>query len=349
MEGLQIQEGNLFSNTVTALPAQEKTDYSSKLTAVNTAENIAYFYQSQQIKVHITPIDPNLGKAKTITIENSESAARNKKFLVKIKPVRTINQAVDFRVQVAEWGTEVILVEIPMVTDVPHVPGLLFAEGVSLDSGWYDLNKSKGHGGFSNDSKMCWAGVVTNMIQWWQDRYVADGGILPADTPNGFIPGRENANFRQLAIFETFVSHFSNISGHEVSGVAWYFPKYWPEVFPNIDHFFDHTYYDDKYPENIRELSDFMINGFKNRGVLAIATSLPSSQHTRTLWGCKYNTNTGIVEKLYLVDTDDKQTVMWLDVPVTVSASGKLMAGPHEITSLSVLYAYPGRNLNVLL
>ncbi|GEM_PF-1236923 len=349
IEGLQIQEGALFTNTVTALAAQEKTDYSSKLTAVNTPENVAYFYQSHGIKIHITPNDPNLGKAKIITIENSESAARNKKFLLKIKPVKTINQAVDFRIQVTEWETAVILVEVPLLTDVPHEPGILFAEGVSLDSGWYDLNKSFGHDGFSQDSNMCWAGVGANMIQWWQDRYVADGGVLPVDTPNGFIPGREHADFRQLAIFETLVERFSNVQGHEVQGVAWYFPKYLPEIFPNINPFFNHTYYDDKYPKNIKEFSDIIINGFRERGVLAIATFSRHAQHTRTLWGCKYNTDTEIVEALYLVDTDDKNVIMWLDVPVSVSTSGELMAGPHEISSLSVLYAYPGRSIPVVL
>ncbi|THF53467.1 hypothetical protein E6C50_04500 [Flavobacterium supellecticarium] len=349
VEGLQIQEGALFSNTVTVLPAQGKTNYSSKLTAVNTPENVAYFYQSQRIKIYITPNDPNLGKTKIIMIENSESASRNKKFLLKIKPVKTIKQAVDFRIQVAEWETAVILVEVPLLTDVPHKPGILFAEGVSLDSGWYDLNKSFGQGGFSNDSNMCWAAVTTNMIQWWQDRYIADGNVLPVGAPNGFTPGREHANFRQLAIFDAFASHFSNVGGHEVSGVAWYFPKYFPELFPNTDHFFDHTYYDDKFPKNLKEFSDFIINGFKERGVLSIGTFMRTGQHTRSLWGCKYNTNTGIVEKLYLVDSNDKKAIMWLDVPVSVSTSGKLMAGPHEISSLSVLYAHPGRNASTLL
>ncbi|MEO4005768.1 fimbrial protein [Flavobacterium sp. CAU 1735] len=347
MEGLQIQEGALFSNTVTALPAQGKTDYSSKLTAVNTPENIAYFYQSQQIKIYITPNDPNLGKAKIITIENSESVVRNKRFLLKIKPVKTIKKAIDFRIQVTEWETAVILVEVPLLTHVPHEPGTLFAEGVSLDTGWYDQNKSRGQEGFSQDSKLCWAATSSNMIQWWQDRYIADGNVLPVGVPNGFTPGREHANFRQLAVFETFASHFPNQGNMELKGMIWYFPKYFPEIFPNIDHFFDHSFFEEKYPNNVKAFSEFIIKGFQERGVCSITTVTP--HHIRTFWGCKYNVETGIIESIYLTESDDKDIVLWWDVPISVSSSGKLMVGPHEIHSVSVLYAYPGRSIPAVL
>jgi len=345
IEGLQIKEGALFNNTVTSQAAQGKTDYSSKLTAVNTPENIAYFYQSQQIKVYITPKDPNLGKVKIITIENSKSAVRNKKFLLKIKPIRTIKRAIDFKIQVAEWGTEVILVEVPLITDVPHKPGTLFAEGVSLDSGWYDVNKSWGRDGFSQDSNFCWAAAAANMLQWWQDRYVADGNILSTDIPNRFTSGREDAAFRQLAIFELFASHFTNVQGSEIKAMIWYLPKFFPKIFPNTDTLFYH-FFDDRFPKNIKEASDFIINGLRSRGVLAVSTNNPS--HVRTLWGCKYNPKTGIVESVYVTDSDDRKIVVWQDIPLKTSANGKLMIGAYQLKALKVLYAYPGRNSNVL-
>lgn len=54
VEGLQITEGALFHNVASSMEAQPRNDYSSKLTAVNTPENIAYFYQSSQILPHAT-------------------------------------------------------------------------------------------------------------------------------------------------------------------------------------------------------------------------------------------------------------------------------------------------------
>ncbi len=59
----------------------------------------------------------------------------------------------------------------------------VFAEGVTLTSGWYDVNKkAQGNNG---DINMCWAATSSNMIQWFQDRYKAAGKTLPADATDG--------------------------------------------------------------------------------------------------------------------------------------------------------------------
>ena len=48
---------------------------------------------------------------------------------------------------------------------------IVFVEGVNRESGWYDVNKvGKGDNG---DINMCWAASAANIIEWWQDRYVA--------------------------------------------------------------------------------------------------------------------------------------------------------------------------------
>lgn len=72
----------------------------------------------------------------------------------------------------------------------------VFVEGVSLDGGWYDCNKttkwnwqaSKPTGYYSSgdwildDSAMCWAHAASNILQWWQD---GQASALPAVAPNG--------------------------------------------------------------------------------------------------------------------------------------------------------------------
>lgn len=340
IEGLQVGEGALFKDVAASVPTQGKTDYSAKMTAVNTPENLAYFYQSENITIHITPRNSSLGKEKVVTIDPSKSVGRNRQYVLKIVPVKSpgTTRTVDFTIEVAEWETEVIVVEIPKSPD----NGLLFAEGVSLDAGWYDLNKSWGEDGFSQDSKLCWAAACTNIIQWWQDRYVADGNVLPSSAPHGFAQGRENEVFRQLAVFEKFANHFSDIGGDFWKGVPWYFTTFLPELFPNDAPFMQYKMVNEMdmayRKKTLQEFSDFVINGFRRRGVFYM--SRPG--HALTLWGCKYNPATGLIEKLYITDSDDHRIMLWEPVPVTVSPTGQLMFGSVEIMAVYVLYAYPG-------
>lgn len=360
VEGLQITEGALFHDIASSMEAQARVDYSSKLTAVNSPENIAYFYQSSQIKIHITPRDPKLGETKTVTIAPEKSIIRNKKFLLQIKPVKIPvgdpdMQEMTFTVSVAEWKTDVIIVEIPTV-DVPEPPMpdpvgdvVLFSEGVSVESGWYDNNKSRGAGGFSNDGRMCWAMAESNMIQWWQDRYIAGGEVLPVGTPNGIVPGRENEKYRRLAVFEEFHVKFPNIGAVVLRGIPDYFTTYFPDIFVDKKPFFEEgTYAKDKVFKNFKEFSDFVVAGLKDRGVISLRIAVPG--HAVTLWGVTYNTETGLVKNIFMSDSDDMDDGkifhgIWKNRPVGENHSGKpILEGVNwVIESATVLYAYPGK------
>ncbi len=348
VEGLQLSEGAFFEDIVATTAAQERTDYSSKLTAVNTPENVAYFYQSAEVTIHIIPKDSKLGKTKTITMDTTKTIGRNKKYLLKIVPVAPVaDRVMDFAIQVVDWDTDMILVEVPVAASPIPEKRTLFAEGVDLKSGWYDLDKSWGRGGFSMDSNMCWAATSANMLQWWQDRYVAGGNTLPEGTPDGFTPGRENATYRQLAIFETLAAEYPNTTGNTFNGVTSHLMKFFPTIFPNAAPFLDDTYFSEKNPATIKEASDFIINSLRENGVLSVFTT--PSPHVRTLWGCIYDTGTGIVESVYLTDSDDRRVVLWQEMPVKVSTDGKILIGTTELKNISALYAYPGRTKNPIL
>lgn len=349
IEGLQISDGAMFKDEASSATAQGKTDYSSKLTAVNSPENLAYFYQSKEVKIHVTPKNSQLGEPKTITIDAAKSVMRNKKFLLNIKPVITpATRSLDFIIEVAEWNTELIVTEIPTIPDItPPTPpidnGVLFAKGVNFESGWYDQAKSFGKGGFSMDSQLCWACTCTNMIQWWQDRYLESGGTLPQDAPNGFLSGRENAEYRQLVIFEEFAKKFPNISSSCFTGMIWYFPKFFPDLFSNGDIIGDDkTYLVERGVKNMQDFSEFLINGLRDGGVFYLATY----GHARTIWGCQYNTETSRVEYVFLTDSDDNYPKIWRNMPVTVSEDGTPKIGNKEVQYLSVLYPYPGKVYN---
>lgn len=100
---------------------------------------------------------------------------------------------------------------------------IVFADGVTISSGWYDVNK-KGAGD-NGDINMCWAAAASNMIQWFQDRYVAQGGTLPAGAING--PGTKYyGNFApyELALMELYHDGWNNNKGgHVEQAIPWYF------------------------------------------------------------------------------------------------------------------------------
>ena len=97
----------------------------------------------------------------------------------------------------------------------------VFAEGVSVSSGWYDVNKlTKG----GEDVNMCWAAASANIIQWWQDRYVAAGNTLPSTAITGAGTKSYNGTKYNLAIMEAYRDLWNNSRGGQVShGIAWYF------------------------------------------------------------------------------------------------------------------------------
>ena len=100
---------------------------------------------------------------------------------------------------------------------------IVFAEGVTLNSGWYDVNKkARGNNG---DINMCWAAASSNMIQWFQDRYVAAGNTLPSKAING--PGTKTHGAYgpyELALMDMYHSEWNNDKGGQTrEAIPWYF------------------------------------------------------------------------------------------------------------------------------
>lgn len=140
---------------------------------------------------------------------------------------------------------------------------IVFAEGVTLESGWYDVNKV-GQGDVNGDINMCWAACASNMIQWFQDRYVASGKVLPSSAVSGPDPD----GIYELALMKMFHDEWDNSrGGHVEQAIPWYFEGtlqggeyasqgsqatpntaggYWKdiwnsEVYPNIYHGYDYV------------------------------------------------------------------------------------------------------------
>ena len=117
----------------------------------------------------------------------------------------------------------------PVEPDEPEEPvegkSIVFVEGVTPTSGWYDVNKM-GNGTLNGDINMCWAAASANMIQWWQDRYVAAGNSLPASavTGPGTVYVASAGRKYELAIMDMYHSQWNNDKGcHTTESIPWYF------------------------------------------------------------------------------------------------------------------------------
>ena len=149
---------------------------------------------------------------------------------------------------------------------------IVFADGVTISSGWYDVNKKAA--GNNGDINMCWAAAASNMIQWFQDRYKADGNTLPSTAIDG--PGTKtytNYGPYELALMEVFHSEWNNSHGSNVEhAIPWYFEgnlydgKYetgrvdpygaggywksvWNSILPNIYRGYKSPLFPDQFPE----------------------------------------------------------------------------------------------------
>ena len=164
---------------------------------------------------------------------------------------------------------------------------VVFAEGVSLTSGWYDVNKLKNGGG---DINMCWAASASNIIQWWQDRYVEAGNTLPSTAVTG--PGTKiypEGYKYNLALMELYRDLWWNGKGGDTDhGVIWYFEgrnvqKYasegshaqpndntsggyyssiWNQILPKVYH----EYKSDIFPNEFYNLISKEYNNYSNWG-----------------------------------------------------------------------------------
>ena len=163
---------------------------------------------------------------------------------------------------------------------------VVFAEGVSVSSGWYDVNKlTKG----GEDVNMCWAAASANIIQWWQDRYVAAGNTLPSTAITGEGTKSYNGTKYNLAIMEAYRDLWDNSRGGSVShGVTWYFEgrnimkeasagthaqplsnntggyyaNDWNKILPNIYHGYDYV-----IVPGILEYNDLISGEFNNYSI----------------------------------------------------------------------------------
>ena len=170
---------------------------------------------------------------------------------------------------------------------------IVFADGVSISSGWYDVNKLTKGGA---DVNMCWAAASANIIQWWQDRYVELGHTLPSAAITGAGTKTYDGTKYNLAIMEAYRDLWDNSRGGSVShGVTWYFEgrnimkeasagthaqplnantggyysNDWNSILPNIYHGYDYV-----IVPGILEYKDMISGEFNNYSIWGSGSGL---------------------------------------------------------------------------
>ena len=206
----------------------------------------------------------------------------------------------------------------------------LWVDGVSESGGWYDANKVNPNEA-DGDNELCWAASASNLIAWWQDKYVVDastpntiddiwgvfkssatadvggdtGGAVQWWITGVYLPTNdEEADRSMFGLYES-----STLSAFE----GYYYDQY------GLDFYGDFNY-DTWTWEN--GVYDFLCPGYrgsatadnlielvaKGCGVgLSIANDAGSIAHAITLWGIEYDDATNAISKLWLTDSDDSQ------------------------------------------
>lgn len=221
---------------------------------------------------------------------------------------------------------------------------IVFANGVTLTSGWYDVNKFKS--GDNGDTQMCWAASASNIIQWWQDRYVALGGTLPSTAINGPSTKTYSTGCKyQLALMDMFHEEWDNINGGFVfHAVPWYFEGknvcegwsyqaqplsgynggYFKSAEFAYDEYMDFGYTSDingygrwgngtslEGIDRLKAFSDAVVESM-DRGMasltISLAENIQSLHHATTLWGYEIDNATGLLTRVWLTDSDDMTT-----------------------------------------
>ncbi len=201
--------------------------------------------------------------------------------------------------------------------------GEFWMDGVSRDSGWYDINKTwngyDSNGKISNhDDNYCWAAAGSNILSWWQDQLPSSLQNLP-DIPTGeniYNTIRNKAEFMATGFptgaWKWFLNGESS-SYLQKAGGAYYQP-YIPVSY--LEEGYSNSLYVNNLWGNESGFGAQPISTFKDRlqsamqeehcGI-ALSVNLPSfsSGHSITLWGVEYDDLTNQITKLFITDSDD--------------------------------------------
>ena len=229
---IYVNDNKINGNTFTTTTAGTYKAYAKKGELKSneisiTAEAVVETEKPIELIASTTNITANGSDAVTFTVmqENNDVTSQASIFVNNQKLASNVFTTYSAGTYTAyakknEAKSNEIIINVEAAQDMGR--SIVFADGVSLSSGWYDVNKLKNGGG---DINMCWAASASNIIQWWQDRYVEAGNTLPSTAVTG--PGTKvypEGYKYNLALMELYRDLWWNGKGGSTDhGVIWYF------------------------------------------------------------------------------------------------------------------------------
>ena len=213
--------------------------------------------------------------------------------------------------------------------------------GVSRVSGWKDVNKQMTedddeHEIYTGDSHLCWAAAASNVISWWQD-YNADHlanhkeGIPQGEGPifSTYNDGWRNVGFDGYWGLRWFMDGAPELYTMEI-----YEGYMVSDVYMDPDSLVKGGFYNDVISditstatmngvsqlvtdefgyvvEDVIQLEDFtseLVSAVSTGGVTLGITGTVGKEvfgHAITLWGVKVNKESGLIETMWVTDSDD--------------------------------------------
>ena len=220
---------------------------------------------------------------------------------------------------------------------------IVFADGVTLTSGWYDTNK-RGNGQTHGDTMMCWAASASNLLEWWQDRYQAAGNTLPAGAVTGpgttyelalmeLIKNQWTTLERGGLVFQAIAWYLEGINLNEYAsagtaaqpvGAGGYYAAQMDDIKKNMYCGYSYLFYNNLYAgeitnydiygsgrsstEILKSFSDTIVSVMARGAssmIVSMSADFKAAHHAITLWGYEIDEATGLITRLWVTDSDD--------------------------------------------
>ncbi len=227
-----------------------------------------------------------------------------------------------------------------------------------------------------NDGNMCWAAAASNLIEYWQQRYVQQTGMT---LPKG-IPAGSEGSVRDSQVFDEFYKAWTNRGLGVEEGLYWYFSGavatnveqyvtpgsggYWEKYCAQLG--YKSTYEGlrtdaNSYCQSLRQavptienrdLPAEFVGGFgsfvraalESGSLVGLSlvpdTDNPIGGHAITLYGAKYDDNDGSLLGVYVDDNNKKsEGIVYLEVGTTEKkvTIGDGKDNPYEDVTYDVL------------
>lgn len=220
-----------------------------------------------------------------------------------------------------------------------------WATGVSLDSGWYDANKT--FAPEDGDTNLCWAASAANIITWWQREHIdlmEKCGV--------------SEDLKELdTVWRILRDSFQDAEGAPAYAMEWYFLDLIPipqlaltDYGKTQGGYYRNALLDYKLtvdealsmvPKSTMMSAGTDVQALSLELRETLAAGRPCSlslggedlAHSATLWGAAFDDETGLPTTLYLTESDDGALRTALQLPHIFTASVDIIeATPPDAT-----------------